>query len=60
MCAHLVAYSNLNDLNLFFKAYSKPVKPVLEKFISKIKKGAKKKVGAGRPKEVRNCLEKDF
>ena len=60
VCAHLVAYSNLSDLNLFGKSYSKPVKPVLEKFISKIKRGAKKKVGAGRPKEVRNCLEKDF
>ena len=57
VCAHLVAYSNLNDLNLFGKAYSKPVKPVLEKFISKNKKGAKKKVGA--PKKVTNCLERE-
>jgi hypothetical protein len=52
VCAHLVAYSNLNDLNLFGKAYSKPVKPVLDKFISRNKKGAKKKVGA--PKKVTN------
>ena len=57
VCGHLVAYSNLNDLNLFGKAYSKPVKPVLEKFISRNKKGAKKKVGA--PKKVTNCLERE-
>ncbi len=57
VCAHLVAYSNLNDLNLFGKAYSKPVKPLVEKFISRNKKGAKKKVGA--PKKVTNCLERD-
>ena len=57
MCAHLVAYSNLNDLNLFGKAYSKPVKPLVEKFISRNKKGAKKKVGA--PKKVTNFLERE-
>jgi len=57
VCAHLLAYSNLNDLNLFGRAYSKPVKPVLEKFISRNKKGAKKKVGA--PKKVTNCLERE-
>ena len=58
VCAHLVAYSNLNDLNLFGKAYSKPIKPILEKFICKNKRGAKKKIN-GRPKELRKCLSRD-
>ena len=44
-------------LNLFGTAFSKPIKPVPVKFISKIKKGPKKKVGIGRPKEPKNCLE---
>ena len=55
---HLVAYSNLNNLNLFSKQYAKPTKPVIEKFISKKKKGAKNK--RGRSKDPKNCLEKDY
>ena len=58
VCAHLVAYSNLNNLNLFGKQYAKPTKPVIEKFISKKKKGAKNK--RGRSKDPKNCLEKDY
>ena len=41
-------------LNLFGKAFSKPIKPVLGKFISKIKRGPENKVGIGRPKEPKN------
>ena len=46
-------------LNLFGKEFSKLIKPILEKFNSKIKRGPKKKVGIGRPKEPKNCLDKD-
>ena len=47
-------------LNLFGKAYSKPIKLVLEKKICKIKRGPKKKVGIGRPKEPKNCIDNFF
>ena len=53
VCAHLVAYSSLNDLNLFDKRYYKE-KP--KKFKSLTKRGRKK---GGRPKHAEPALVRE-
>ena len=50
VCKNLVAYSNLNNLNIFDKIYSKPVK-----FVNKKKKGRK----SGRRKLAEKALIRD-
>ena len=50
VCKHLVALSILNNLNLFDKIYSKPIK-----FVNKTKKGRK----SGRKKLAEKALIRD-
>ena len=54
VCAHLVAYSNLNGLNLFDKRYSKEK---AQKFESLNKRGPKRKTG--RPKLAEKALVRE-
>jgi len=56
ICLHVVAYSNLNDLNFYGAKWKQP-----EKFVPKMKKGAKSKNGStqGRHSKASKALSKD-